>query len=159
MLVYYQYNRYDVNLSKEVSIWTPWGNLRTAIQQPFMLKILFASNICLLARGPPAQNALSFLLYWIKSDSLFREQDAKVNQFWFTHRKEPFSRKRINAWFTTTFRPDAPRVGRMPRIAHGRDELHKPAVWRVCGAVGRREPYNLLLENKTYYTQNYDTMR
>ncbi len=47
----------------------------------------------------------------------------------------------------------------MLRIAHGRDELRKPAVWRACGAVGRREPYNLTLENKTYYTQNYDTMR
>ena len=47
----------------------------------------------------------------------------------------------------------------MPRIAHGRDELHKPAVWRVCGAVGRREPYNLTLENKTYYTQKDDSMR
>ena len=47
----------------------------------------------------------------------------------------------------------------MPRIAHGRDELHKTAVWRVCGGVGQREPYNLTLESKTYYTQNYDTMR
>ena len=47
----------------------------------------------------------------------------------------------------------------MPRIAHGRDELRKPAVWRVCGAVGRREPYNLTLENKTYYTQKDDSMR
>ena len=45
------------------------------------------------------------------------------------------------------------------RVAHGREELRKPAVWRVCGAVGRREPYNLTLESKTYYTQNYDTMR
>ena len=25
--------------------------------------------------------------------------------------------------------------------------------------VGRREPYNLTLENKTYYTQNDDSMR
>ena len=33
------------------------------------------------------------------------------------------------------------------------------AVWGVLGAVGRREPYNLTLESKTYYTQNYDTMR
>ena len=33
------------------------------------------------------------------------------------------------------------------------------AVWGVFGAVGRREPYNLTLESKTYYTQNYDTMR
>ena len=47
----------------------------------------------------------------------------------------------------------------MPRVAHGRDITRKPAVWRVCGAVGRREPYNLTLESKTYYTQNYDTMR
>ena len=47
----------------------------------------------------------------------------------------------------------------MPRVAHGRDELRKPAAWRVCGAVGRREPYNLTLESKTYYAQNYDTMR
>lgn len=28
----------------------------------------------------------------------------------------------------------------------------------VSGAVWRREPYNLTLESKTYYTQNYDTM-
>ena len=41
----------------------------------------------------------------------------------------------------------------------GRGAAYKPAVWRVCGAVGRREPYNLTLESKTYYTQNYDTMR
>ena len=47
----------------------------------------------------------------------------------------------------------------MPLTAHGCDELRKPAVWRVCGAVGRREPYNLTLENKTYYTQNDDSMR
>ena len=33
------------------------------------------------------------------------------------------------------------------------------AVWGVFGAVGRREPYNLTLESKTYYTKNYDTMR
>jgi len=25
--------------------------------------------------------------------------------------------------------------------------------------VGQREPYNLTLENKTYYTQNDDSMR
>ena len=62
-------------------------------------------------------------------------------------------------WFTPTFRPDAPCEGRMLRIAHGRDELRKPAVWRACGAVGRREPYNLTLENKTYYTQKDDSMR
>ena len=43
----------------------------------------------------------------------------------------------------------------MSGIAHGR----KAAIWRVCGAVGRLEPYNLTLESKTYYTQNYDTMR
>ena len=47
----------------------------------------------------------------------------------------------------------------MPRIAHGRDELRKPAAWRVCGAVWRREPYNLTLESKTYYTQKDDSMR
>jgi len=35
-----------------------------------MLKILFASNICLLARGPPAQNVLSIFVV--------------VNQIWFT---------------------------------------------------------------------------
>ena len=47
----------------------------------------------------------------------------------------------------------------MLRIAHGRDITRKTAVWRVCGGVGQREPYNLTLESKTYYTQNYDTMR
>ena len=47
----------------------------------------------------------------------------------------------------------------MLRIAHGRDITRKTAVWRVCGAVGRREQYNLILESKTYYTQNYDNMR
>jgi len=50
-------------------------------------------------------------------------------------------------------------VGRQLRIAHGRDITRKTAVWRACGAVGRREPYNLLLESKTYYTQNHDNMR
>ena len=40
----------------------PMKQPKTAIQQPFMLKILFASDICLLARGPPIQNILSFLL-------------------------------------------------------------------------------------------------
>lgn len=49
-------------------------------------------------------------------------------------------------------------MGRIPRVAHGRDITRKPAVWRVCGAVGRREPYNLTLENKTYYTQKDDSM-
>ena len=58
-----------------------------------------------------------------------------------------------------TFRPNKPRVGRQLRIAHGRDITRKTAVWRACGAVGRRKPYNLTLESKTYYTQNYDTMR
>ena len=47
----------------------------------------------------------------------------------------------------------------MLRIAHGRDITRKTAVGRVCGAVGRREPYNLLLESKTYYTQKDDSMR
>ena len=46
----------------------------------------------------------------------------------------------------------------MPRVAHGRDITRNPAVWRVCGGVGRREPYNLTLESKTYYTQNDDSM-
>ena len=45
------------------------------------------------------------------------------------------------------------------RVAHGRDITRKTAVWRVCGAVGRREPYNLTLESKTYYTQKDDSMR
>ena len=36
---------------------------------------------------------------------------------------------------------------------------YKSVGRRVCGAVGRREPYNLTLENKTYYTQNDDSMR
>ena len=39
------------------------------------------------------------------------------------------------------------------------DITRKPTVWRVCRAVGRREPYNLLLESKTYYTQNDDSIR
>ena len=47
----------------------------------------------------------------------------------------------------------------MLRIAHGRDITLKTAVWRACGAVGRCEPYNLTLENKTYYTQKDDSMR
>ena len=41
----------------------------------------------------------------------------------------------------------------------GREAARKAAIWRVCGAVGRRELYNLTLESKPYYTQNYDTMR
>ena len=45
------------------------------------------------------------------------------------------------------------------KYARGRDITRKTAVWRACGAVGRREPYNLLLESKTYYTQNHDNMR
>lgn len=49
--------------------------------------------------------------------------------------------------------------GLMSSIGHGREAARKAAIWRVCGAVWRREPYNLTLESKTYYTQNYDTMR
>ena len=45
------------------------------------------------------------------------------------------------------------------KYARGRDITRKPTVWRACGAVGQREPYNLTLESKTYYTQNYDTRR
>ena len=56
-------------------------------------------------------------------------------------------------------RPNAPCVGLMSSIGHGREAARKAAIWRVCGAVWRREPYNLTLESKTYYTQNYDTMR
>ena len=44
----------------------------------------------------------------------------------------------------------------MSSIGHGREAARKAAIWRVCGAVWRREPYNLTLESKTYYTQNYD---
>ena len=80
---------------------------------------------------------------WIRTDSLWGGKIEKVNQI----------------WFTLTPCPNAPCVRRMPLTAHGRDELRKPAVWRVCGAVGRREPYNLTLESKTYYTQNDDSMR
>ena len=86
------------------------------------------------ARGPPK---------WIRTDSLWGGKTEKVNQIWFTRSKSP----------------NTPRVGRMLRIAHGRDITRKPAIWRVCGAVGRREPYNLTLESKTYYTQNDDSMR
>ena len=86
------------------------------------------------ARGPPK---------WISSDSLFEYKIEKVDQI----------------WFTLTLRPNTPHVGRMLRVAHGRGAAYKPAVWRVCGAVVRREPYNLTLESKTYYTQNNDSMR
>ena len=86
------------------------------------------------ARGPPK---------WISSDSLFEHKIEKVNQI----------------WFTLTPSPNAACVGLNPHIGHGREVTYKTAVWRVCGAVGRREPYNLILENKTYYTQNYDNMR
>ena len=92
------------------------------------------TNCAKYARGPPK---------WIRTDSLFEYKIEKVNQI----------------WFTPTSRPNLPRVGQILRVAHGRDITRKPAVWRVCGAVGRREPYNLTLESKTYYTQNYDTMR
>ena len=85
-------------------------------------------------RGPPK---------WIRTDSLWGGKIEKVNQI----------------WFTPTFRPNAPCVGQVPHAAHGYETANEPAVWRVCGAVGRREPYNLTLENKTYYTQNYDNMR
>ena len=85
-------------------------------------------------RGPPK---------WIRTDSLFEHKIEKVNQI----------------WFTPTFRPNAPCVGQMPHAAHGYETADAPSVWRVCGAVGRREPYNLTLENKTYYTQNDDSMR
>ena len=44
-------------------------------------------------------------------------------------------------------------MGRMLRVAHRREELRKSAVWGVCGAVGRRESYNLTLESKTYYIE------
>ena len=86
------------------------------------------------ACGPPE---------WIRTDSLFGSRTGKVNQI----------------GFTPTPRPNTPRVGQIPCAAHGRDVTGKPAVWRVCGAVGRREQYNLTLESKTYYTQNYDNMR
>ena len=76
------------------------------------------------ARGPPK---------WIRTDSLFEYKIEKVNQI----------------WFTPTSRPNPPRVGQILRVAHGRDITRKTAVWRVCGAVGRREPYNLILESKT----------
>ena len=45
------------------------------------------------------------------------------------------------------------------KYARGCDITRKTTVWRVCGAVGRREPYNLTLESKTYYTQKDDSMR
>ena len=86
------------------------------------------------ARGPPK---------WIRTDSLSWIKTEKVNHIWFTLKP----------------RPNAPCVGQMLRIAHGREERPKTAVWRVCGAVGRREPYNLTLESKTYYTQKDDSMR
>ena len=44
----------------------------------------------------------------------------------------------------------------MSGIAHGYQQREKTAVGDVSGAVWRREPYNLTLESKTYYTQNYD---
>ena len=55
--------------------------------------------------------------------------------------------------------PNAPCVEQTSGIAHGYQQQEKTAVWDVSGAVWRREPYNLTLESKTYYTQNYDTMR
>ena len=89
------------------------------------------TNCAKYARGPPK---------WIRTDSLFEYKIEKVNQI----------------WFTLTPRSNLSCVGRMLCIAHGRDITRKPAVWRVCGAVVWREPYNLTLESKTYYTQNYD---
>ena len=56
-------------------------------------------------------------------------------------------------------RPNVPCVGLMSSIGLRREAARKVAIWRVCGAVGRREPYNLILKSKTYYTQNYDNMR
>ena len=47
----------------------------------------------------------------------------------------------------------------VPHRTRGYQQQEKTAVWDVSGAVWRREPYNLTLESKTYYTQNYDTMR
>ena len=61
--------------------------------------------------------------------------------------------------FTRIPRPNAPCMEQMSGIAHGYQQQEKTAVWDVSGAVWRREPYNLTLESKTYYTQNYDTMR
>ena len=55
--------------------------------------------------------------------------------------------------------PKRAQCGRMLRVAHGREAACKAAIWRVCGAVGQREPYNLTLESKTYYTQKDDSMR
>ena len=62
------------------------------------------------ARGPPK---------WIRTDSLWGSKTEKVNQIWFTPKSCP----------------NAPCVGRNPYIGHGREDSHKPAVWRVCGAV------------------------
>ena len=86
------------------------------------------------ARGPPK---------WIRTDSLFEDKIEKVNQI----------------WFTLIPRPNAACVGQMPSIRHGHETTETTAFGRVCGAVRRREPYNLLSESKTYYTQNYDNMR
>ena len=86
------------------------------------------------ACGPPER---------IRNDSLQCGKTEKVNQI----------------CFTLTTSPNAACVGLNPHIGHGREVTYKTAVWRVCGAVGRREPYNLTLESKTYYTQKDDSMR
>ena len=44
-------------------------------------------------------------------------------------------------------------------VQHRTRDAKLPAKPLFGAPVGRREPYNLTLESKTYYTQNYDTMR
>ena len=63
-------------------------------------------------RGPPE---------WIRTDSLSGSKTEKVNQI----------------WFTPTPCPNAPSVGQMPSIGHGRETAETTSFRRVCGAVER----------------------
>ena len=82
---------------------------------------------------------------------------SRVNQNWFTILDQ--NRKSESNLIHSHTAPNAPCVEQTSGIAHGYQQQEKTAVWDVSGAVWRREPYNLTLESKTYYTQNYDIMR
>ena len=99
-------------------------------------------------RGPPE---------WIRIDSLSWIKTEKVNQNWFTLLNQNRKSESNLIHSHTALKRTLCGADVQHRIR--REAARKAAIWRVCGAVGRREPYNLTLESKTYYTQNYDTMR
>ena len=81
-----------------------------------------------------------------------------VNQIWFTFSVLPHQSESKLIHYQVPPRR-APCGADSTHRTQGREGSHKTTIWRVCGAVWRCEPYNLTPENKTYYTQNDDSMR